>query len=251
MLTAFNKVGRGPLYAFTERQYSHATHITPALMETILFFLELIPNMAPRCIDMVSELRSTLIIWSDAMYEASRGALGFVAFDPDDDQYYYSAYVVPSWVYLFFRVLQTYIGQLEILAVLFAYLTLPKHVVCNRPVLHYIDNTSSMAGAIKGYSSKSDSAFLLTILHLLFAVLSIAPWFAYVASKANCSDGPSRLDFSFAAGVLHAQWLKPICLTFEQWTAGPRAWISSKSPRAQRDSGAARRARKKQRTILV
>ena len=90
-------------------------------------------------------------------------------------------------------------------------------------MLHYIDNTSSMAGAIKGYSSKSDSAFLLTILHLLFAVLSIAPWFAYVASKANCSDGPSRLDFSFAAGVLHAQWLKPICLTFEQWTAGPRA----------------------------
>ena len=52
---------------------------------------------------MVSELRSTLIIWSDAVYEASRGALGFVAFDPDDDQYYYSAYVVPSWVYLFFR----------------------------------------------------------------------------------------------------------------------------------------------------
>ena len=249
MLTAFNKVGRGPLYAFTERQYSHATHITPALMEAILFFLELIPNMAPRCIDMVSALRSTLIIWSDAMYEASRGALGFVAFDPDDGQYYYSAYVVPSWVYLFFRALQTYIGQLEILAVLFAYLTLPKRVVCNRPVLHYIDNTSSMAGAIKGYSSKSDSAFLLTILHLLFAMLNIAPWFAYVASKANCSDGPSRLDFSFAAGVLKAQWLEPIYLTFAQWTAGPRAWISSKPPRAQRDSGAARRARKKQRTL--
>lgn len=95
---------------------------------------------------MVSALRSTLIIWSDAMYEASRGALGFVAFDPDDDQYYYSAYVVPSWVYLFFRALQTYIGQLEILAVLFAYLTLPKRVVCNRPVLHYIDNTMQLHG---------------------------------------------------------------------------------------------------------
>ena len=246
MLTAFNKVGRGPLHAFTERQYSHATHITSALMEAILFFLELIPNMAPRCIDMIQELRTTLVIWSDAMYEAPCGALGFIAYDPDDGRYYYSAYEVPSWVYLFFRVLQTYIGQLEILAVLFAYLTLPQRVVCSRPVLHYIDNTSSMAGAIKGYSSKSDSAFLLTILHLAFAMLHIAPWFAYVASKANCSDGPSRLDFSFAAGVLNAQWLEPICLTAEQFIAGPRAWISRKLPRAQRDSGAARRARKKQ-----
>ena len=113
--------------------------------------------------------------------------------------------------------LRTYIGQLEILAVLFAYLTLPLHVVGNRPVLHYIDNTSSMAGAVKGYSSKSDSALLLTIMHLVFAMLRIAPWFAYVASKANCSDGPSRLDFSYATDVLKAQWLDPICLTFEQY----------------------------------
>ena len=55
------------------------------------------------------------------MYEAPRGALGFIAFDPDDGSYYYSAYEVPAWVYLSFRVLRTYIGQLEILAVLFAY----------------------------------------------------------------------------------------------------------------------------------
>ena len=183
------------------------------------------------------------------MYESKFGALGFIAYDPDSGSYYYSAYEVPVWVYAFFRVLQTYIGQLEILAVLFAYMTLPKHIVSNRPVLHYIDNTSSMAGTIKGYSPKRDSAFILTILHLVFAALNIAPWFAYVASKANCSDGPSRLDFSFAAGVLCATWLTPVPLTWSQWRSSPQDWIEHRPLRASRDSGAMRRAKKRQRTL--
>ena len=31
-----------------------------------------------------------------------------------------------------------------------------------------------MAGAIKGYSPKSDSSWMLTLLHLIFALLEIA-----------------------------------------------------------------------------
>ena len=45
--------------------------------------------MAPRCIDLIAALRSTLVIWSDAMLENSFGALGFIACDPDDGTYYY------------------------------------------------------------------------------------------------------------------------------------------------------------------
>ena len=180
------------------------------------------------------------------MYEGSKGSLGFVAFDPDTSAYFYSAYEVPAWVYTFFRVLKQYIGQLEILAVLFAYMTLPRTVVCGRPILHYIDNTSSMAGAIKGSSPKRDSAWMLTVMHLLFAVLDISPWFAYVASAANCSDGPSRLDFSFAINILHATWLAPVPLTFKQWSSDLKSWLTPLTPRAPRDTGAQRRARKRQ-----
>ena len=246
MLAAFNKVGRAPLRAFTQRQYSRQTFLTAELRDAILFFMHLIPNMAPRCIDLRAVLRTTLIIWSDAMYEAGRGSLGFIAYDPDDNSFWYSAYSVPRWVYPFMRVLKTYIGQLEILAVLFAYLTLPKQRTSNRPVLHYIDNTSSMAGSVKGYSPKRDSARILAIMHLLFATLSIAPWFAYVASKANCSDGPSRFDFDFAIHGLAAQWLPPVCLTFAQWSAPLHDWIPQVRARAPRDSGALRRKRKLQ-----
>ena len=179
------------------------------------------------------------------MYEASEGALGFIAYDPDRRLFYYSAHRVPLWVYLFFRLLQTYIGQLELYAVLFCYLTIPYYIVARRPVVHYIDNTSSMAGAIKGYSSKRDSAWLISILHLVFNKLNISPWFAYVASKANCSDGPSRFDFTYAVDRLRAQWLAPVPLTLDQFRSAPADWIPIRSARLPRDSGSARRAAKK------
>ena len=244
-LTAFNKVGRGMLNAFTARQYSKSTFLSSELRDAINFFLVLIPNMMPRCIDLTIELRSTLIIWSDAMYEARRGGLGFVAYDPDDGTYYYSAYKVPCWVYMFFRFLQTYIGQLELYAVLFCYLTLPSSLMVQRPILHYIDNTSSMAGAIKGSSPKRDSAWIICVLHLVFSRLNIAPWFAYVASKANCSDGPSRFDFSYVSTRLRATWLRPEPLTLEQWKSSPADWLPPKPERRKRDSGSVRRAAKK------
>ena len=226
---------------------SSATFLTSELRDSILFFLHLIPNMAPRLIDLRVALRSTLVIWSDAMYESGRGALGFVVYDPDVSSFMYSAYKVPAWVYLFFRLLGTYIGQLEIAAVLLCYLTIPKRVLSGRPVLHYIDNTSSMAGAIKGSSPKRDSAWMLTVLHILFSSLNIAPWFAYVASKANCSDGPSRFDFAFVRDTLSATWLDPLMLTREQWSRRLTDWIPVLPPRHKRNTGAERRAAKKER----
>jgi hypothetical protein len=45
MLTAFNKVGRGPLRAFTDRQYSRSRQLTPELKDAIEFFLGLLPRI--------------------------------------------------------------------------------------------------------------------------------------------------------------------------------------------------------------
>ena len=88
----------------------------------------------------------------------------------------------------------------------------------------------------KGSSPKRDSSWMLTVLHLIFSRLGIAPWFAYVASKANCSDGPSRLDFSFVrdqllrslneisetvAGLPYSLWALPDC----SWWLGWLVWL--------------------------
>jgi len=249
MLSAFNKIGRGPLRAFTERQYSNESRITPPIRDAVDFFMALVANMKPRCVDLSVSQRTTLIVWTDAMYEATTGGLGVVAYDPDDGSFHYSAYQVPRWVYPFMRVLQTYIGQLEIMAVLFAYLTIPRSRLTSRPVLHFIDNTSSMAGAIKGYSPKSDSSWLLSILHLLLSSIEVIPWFAYVASAANCSDGPSRGDFDFARRLPNVHWMEPVSLTFHQWRSRPRDWIEPIQPRKRRVSGAQRRHGKRPRSL--
>ena len=134
---------------------------------------------------LVASIRSTLYVIGRYVREQALRAR-FRGDDPDDLSFSYSADRVPTWVYDFFRVLKSCIGQLEILAVLFAYMTLPKqitpakHVTSDRLVLHYIDNTSLIAGAIKGYSSRPDSSKLLTltILHIIFSILKTAPWFA-------------------------------------------------------------------------
>jgi hypothetical protein len=102
-----------------------------------------------------------------------------------------------------------------------------------------------MAGAIKGSSPKRDSAWIICVLHLVFSKWNIAPWFAYVASKANCSDGPSRFDFSYVRTRLRANWLSPVPLTLGQWKSTPADWLPLRPERRKRDSGSVRRAAKK------
>ena len=82
-----------------------------------------------------------------------------------------------------------------ILATLLPYLSMPEVFVGAR-VLHWVDNTSSLAGVAKGYSGVPDSARLVHALHASLAGMRCAVWFEYVRSAANISDEPSRLDLS-------------------------------------------------------
>ena len=58
---------------------------------------------------------------------------------------------------------KTYIGQLELLAAVAAYYSLPD-IVRGESVMHYVDNTSAVAALVKGYSQQPDS---VRILHAL------------------------------------------------------------------------------------
>ena len=61
-----------------------------------------------------------------------------------------------------------YIGQLELLAAVAVYYSVP-HLLRGEAVLHYVDNTSAVAALVKGCSQKPDSAH---ILHALWALVS-------------------------------------------------------------------------------
>ena len=63
---------------------------------------------------------------------------------------------------------------------------------------------------------------MLTVLHITFSSLSIAPWFVPMWLQkltARITDGPSRFDFAFARDTLRAAWLAPVMLTRAQWAA--------------------------------
>ena len=59
-------------------------------------------------------------------------------------------------------------------------------------VIHFIDNTAALSNSIKGSAKQADCARIVCSTHLAIARSRIVPWFAYVASKANVSDLPSR-----------------------------------------------------------
>jgi hypothetical protein len=60
--------------------------------------------------------------------------------------------------------------------------------------MHFVDNTSALAGFIKGTSKVEDSCAIFSIYHILLARLGVRHWAEHVESEGNCSDGPSRCN---------------------------------------------------------
>lgn len=99
------------------------------------------------------------------------------------------------------------IAQLEIIPVIAARLKW-SHLLRasgSRRVFLYLDNDSARYGLIKGYSPTRFSAWLLTEAWRLDEQTGAVTWFERVPSKSNCSDGPSRLDFSKLCKLLDGE----------------------------------------------
>ena len=90
---------------------------------------------------------------------------------------------------------------MELVGALVPYLSLPM-LLRGRRVLHWIDNSSAVAAAVKGYSYAADSARIVHGLHASLLALGVRAWFEYVRTDANVSDKPSREDLSTACYAL-------------------------------------------------
>ena len=170
-------------------------------------------------------LSSALVVWSDAALERGVGRIGWVAYDPADNILLTSHWDVPAWLILSFVHPTHCIGQLEILAALMVYLTLPAVRTAERRIFHYVDNTSAVMSLFKGYSAKSDSSRLVHIFSILQARLRFDIWWEYVPSKANIGDMPSRLDWSLLR-ALGARWVPSAILTADQYLAPLASWLT-------------------------
>ena len=121
-------------------------------------------------------------------------ALGVVLWDPETRSGWFASQVVPQWILdQLCPDAETYIMQLEMLAVVCLYLTLGSRVQ-GRRVLHGVDNTGVMRTILTGWASTPDMSRLGTMLTAEVARIDGDQWFYWVASNANIADIPSRPD---------------------------------------------------------
>ena len=158
-----------PSAAFREIAAMHPAGTLRPLGEEALEALRVIvatlPLAPPRELDLRSAAAAVgvppIVVWTDAMWSPEarvRGCLGFVIFIPpgrDRDfprgRFLYSYLDVGEDVIARFEPRATHIGQLELLAAIMVYTTVPS-LVAGQFVLHFIDNTSALAGLISGSS---------------------------------------------------------------------------------------------------
>ena len=170
-------------------------------------------------------------LYTDAMFEGKGtpdspfiAGLGAVIVCPgllpgEPEQRYYVSAQCPNWL------LQEFMGdglmgtlgsskkkrvicQLEGLAALSGIISFA-HLIRNRRVSHFIDNTAVLSAVINGYSGKRDLMRLVSLLQLGVADLQSEMWFDYVCSRCNIADVPSRLTV-FGRRMLEARGFKEL-----------------------------------------
>ena len=117
--------------------------------------------------------------------------IGFVIFDPVDDTLFHGWKLInQQTIDEFVPGKQTYIGQLEALAAAAAYESIneiDKARLKDRLVLHWIDNTSAVAGLVKGYSPKSDTGRIINSLQVRLSVLMCSQTPRLEATSTFCT----------------------------------------------------------------
>ena len=196
--TLFGKVGRcctGPL---RKRQYSQHKFqgLTPDIrwsLNMMLAFLEYCPSR-----ELALKDTPPIVLYTDASDVPGRQPqrlVGAVLFIPDSHQLMYSTEEVPHSMVQSWRPRKSYMGQLELVAPLWA-LELWSQQLQERSVLLYVDNDSAATNLVKGYSPQPDSSNLVGAFWLTAAKLKLHIYIDHVESKSNIADGPSRNSFA-------------------------------------------------------
>jgi hypothetical protein len=242
-------VGRAAIQPINRRAHPGAYDVRDvaeqrAVERAMRFCAEVLACAPPRRVQVAGERRPSVIVWSDAMYEAKSAAPaagGFVVYVPPEwvDGKYYGArlyaasHVTPQdFMRRMVHGKKTYIGQLEIAYAGAPYLSLP-HVFRDRATLHWVDNTSAVAALVKGYAKPLDSGQIVNAIAAFNAGLRVSVYWEYIRSKANIADFPSRLrlDLMHAAlrraGIdVRVEMVECVLPSFDEWTATlPGEWL--------------------------
>ena len=209
ILSQFGRVGRAALAVLRVRARERgAKEITPIISKALHFFHDLLRDFPAFSTPAYPIQTKPVLVWTDAMFEKGgkrldgpeRGctaAIGAIVWCPRDRVYYHSSLTVSrSTLEALFAIKDQYIGQLEMMAVMSVYASLPR-VFRNALVLHFVDNQGVLWNTVDASSKEPGCAAMAHTTALLQAKLGARTWYEFVASAANVADLPSRGDFSY------------------------------------------------------
>jgi hypothetical protein len=258
LCTRFGRAMLQPLRARAQGKLGFR-FVSKAIDLSLRFFKSLLPRLPRRKVRLRGRVFPCVKVWTDAMWEPDSphpAGIGIVIYVPPSisaghyrrGRYMHASMQVSEELMRKFVRRKQYIGQLELLAAVAAYTTFPD-VLRGRRVIHWIDNTSALAGLIKGYAGAPDSASIVHAFHAFNSALRSDVWFEYVASKANIADLPSRGEFAH----LHAlgSTSRPCVLpSLDEWLVPAQEWMKRAMPNGKRrrsssDDGASHGGRRR------
>jgi hypothetical protein len=198
------RIGRAALHPLRLRQYGQGAtpwKLTREMARALRFLRAVVldEKFSVSWNDRQGSSLPPVVILSDASWEQEVGELGWVASIPMADgsreEFFAGAKAPPALIAASrdLRDKDQMVCFLEAVAVAAVYES-PQIAsrIAGRDVLHWIDNTSALYSAVKGYSGAPDIARVVSMLQSRWLHLRIYPWLEFVKSEANLSDDPSR-----------------------------------------------------------
>ena len=213
-------------------------YVSEPLRDALEFLRDVVPMMPPVAIDLRRPRAEPVLVWSDAMFEAGAeledggGWVVLVRKPGATPVFFVSFGATPVDVRrAFVEGKSTYIGQLEFLWGHSPYASIPGEFE-DQLVIHFIDNTSAVAGFVKGYARPIDSAMIVHGQAATCVALGCTPFYYYVRSSANVADLPSRFAVAEMTGVLtrlglgaEIVFVDPVHPDLRSWRLSARAWL--------------------------
>ena len=198
----FARLGRVGLAALKKRQYyeGNNTALTPSLKQALVFLAN-IHNVPPRSISIRGDVQRPLLIYSDASWPSRMDGeketiiprIGWIIFDP------LSASPPRGFTLIVNESITSRLIKREqqILAVeAFAAAAAPwvsPEIFSKRDSVWFVDNAAAVSTLIRGSAKPEDIDYIATMVAFQNARLHHRPWFEWIDSDSNPSDGLSRL----------------------------------------------------------
>ena len=149
-------------------------------------------NLPRRKIDVVGKRKAPVVVYSDASFEPEFATpkFGWVLMPPGKTPQG-RAGEMPTAAVDALKPRSTQIYPAEVFAV-FACVWQHLDELRNQDVLFFIDNEAGCAALIRGSTTQDDVGSIVQATHWLLHSINARPWFEWVDSASNPSDGLSR-----------------------------------------------------------